>query len=255
MNELYNFDAKKNKEALVKWIKDWFDKNGPTSKAVIGISGGKDSTVVAALCKEALGANRVLGVLMPNTKQIDEGPDFEISKDICNWLNIDYKVISIRDAFFNLSMSVAEAMPGISNQAMINLPARLRMVTLFAVAQTCDGRVSCNCNLSEDWIGYSTYGGDDFGSFSPLRNLTTDEVIAIGYELGLPKEFIEKVPTDGLCGVTDEERFGFSYATLNKYIRTKQCDDLLIKETIDSMYSKNTFKWKIRTDVYVPICN
>jgi len=130
----------------------------------------------------------------------------------------------------------------ISKQTQTNLPARLRMATLYAIAQSVNGRVSNNCNLSEDYVGYSTRWGDGVGDFAPLANLTVTEVKAIGYELGLPVEFIEKVPSDGLCDLTDEENLGFSYDTLDCYIRTGICEDREAKERIDYLHNKNLFK-------------
>ena len=116
------------------------------------------------------------------------------------------------------------------------------MATLYAISQSCNGRVANTCNLSEDYIGYSTRWGDSVGDFSPLANLTSDEVIAIGVECGLPDEFVNKIPSDGLCDKTDEDNFGFSYKVLNAYIRTGICEDDVIKTKIDYMHKKNLFK-------------
>lgn len=247
------FDAVKVKNECVQWIRDWFAENGPNCNAIVGISGGKDSTVVAALCVEALGANRVLGVLMPNHTQAD----IDDALSVVESLKIDYSVYDIGymyDSFieedeakgkFTIVDTINPAHPcGIkmSEQTKINLAPRLRMVTLYAIAQSYNGRVANTCNLSEDWIGYSTRYGDTAGDFSPLSNLTTEEVIAIGETLGIPKNLIYKVPSDGLCGLTDEDRFGFTYKVLNKYIRTGVCEDEKIKQKIDDLHKKNMFK-------------
>ena len=233
------FDAKKVKDEIIIWIQNWFNSNGKDCVAVVGISGGKDSSVVAALCVEALGRDRVFGVLMPQGRQ----SDIDYSHKLCHFLNIQYQIIPIgtivNTAEYEISTSLNQPL---STQTITNLPARIRMATLYAVAQTINGRVANTCNLSEDWVGYATYGGDGFGSFAPLSNLTVTEVKAIGRELGLPEELIEKIPTDGLCGKTDEDNLGFTYDVLDKYIRTGKIDDLSVKEKIDSMHEKNLFK-------------
>ena len=235
-----NFNAKKVKNDIVEWIMNWFNANGKDCNAVIGISSGKDSTVVAALCCEALGRDRVIGVKMPCGEQYD----IDDSNKVIDFLGIKSFEINIKDSVNGVINQLKENNIVTTEQAICNLPARIRMSTLFAVAQCCNGRVSCNCNLSEDYVGYSTFGGDDFGSFAPLRNLTTDEVVAVGDALGLPYELTHKIPSDGLCGMTDEDRFGFTYEVLNKYIRTGECEDEEIKAKIDEKHQKNLFKLK-----------
>ena len=241
------FNARKVKDDLVQWIRDWFEENGPECNAVVGISGGKDSTIVAALCVEALGADRVIGVMMPNGVQ----HDIDESEKIIKYLGIRSLEINIYNSYSSIINNLIESTYNnrkdfgnfsISNQTRVNLPPRLRMATLYAVAQSVNGRVSNNCNLSEDYVGYSTRWGDSVGDFAPLANLTVTEVKAIGYELGLPVEFIEKFPSDGLCDLTDEENLGFSYDTLDNYIRTGICDDREAKERIDYLHNKNLFK-------------
>ena len=232
------FDAIKAKNDCIQWIRDWFEENGKGCTAVIGISGGKDSSVVAALCVEALGKDRVIGIKMPCGEQFD----IDDSNKVIEFLGIKSFEINIKDSVDGVTSQLKNNNITITDQAICNLPARIRMSTLFAVAQCCNGRVSCNCNLSEDYVGYSTFGGDDFGSFAPLRNLTTDEVIAVGDALGLPYELTHKVPSDGLCGKTDEDNFGFTYATLNKYILTGECEDEKTKAKIDNLHNKNLFK-------------
>lgn len=232
------FDAYKVKNACVAWIRDWFEYNGKGCNAVIGISGGKDSSVVAALCVEALGKERVIGVLMPDGDQSDINDSYKL----CRHLDIQHFTVPIDGGVYRIQSAILHAGLELTDQACINLPARIRMSTLFAVAQCCNGRVSCNCNLSEDYIGYSTFGGDDFGSFAPLRNLTSDEVVAIGDACGLPYELTHKTPSDGLCDKTDEDSFGFTYEVLNNYIRTGVCEDEAVKAKIDSMHEKNLFK-------------
>lgn len=244
-----NFDAVSVKNEVVAWIRQWFRQNGDGCNAIIGISGGKDSSVVAALCVEALGKDRVIGILMPNHQQSDIGDAYKL----VDHLDIMHTVINVGQAIDNLSSHInsrnlrkvnpgTEKSVAMSNQAIINLPPRIRMATLYAFSQSLNGRVANTCNLSEDWVGYSTRYGDSVGDFSPLSMLTTDEVIAVGKACGLPDELVEKVPADGLCGSTDEMNLGFTYRALNEYIRTGVCSDPQVKERIDAKHKANLFK-------------
>ncbi|MBQ7835273.1 MAG: NAD(+) synthase [Ruminiclostridium sp.] len=234
------FNAEKIKNDCVAWIKDFFEKNGKDCNAVIGISGGKDSSVAAALCVEALGADRVIGVLMPCGEQFD----ISCSYMLVEHLGIKHYVVNIKDAVEGLKNAIPENLE-LSNQSLVNLPPRIRMSTLYAVSQSCNGRVVNTCNLSEDWVGYSTRYGDAAGDFSPLCNLTVAEVKEIGRLAGLPDELVDKTPIDGLCGKTDEDNLGFTYAQLDRYIRTGEIDDMEIKEKIDRMHRNNLFKLQL----------
>lgn len=232
------FDAEKIKNDLIRWIRDYFSVNGDDCCAVIGISGGKDSSVAAALCAKALGPERVYGVLMPRGEQWDIG----ISKDLVDYLGIKRSVINIKnsaDAVFDL---IKNAGLEINEIAAINTPARIRMTVLYAVSAIVGGRVVNTCNLSEDWVGYSTKFGDSAGDFSPLSRLTVTEVKAIGRALELPTKFIEKIPEDGLSGLTDEAKLGFSYDILDRYIRDGVCEDSKIREKIDKLHRINGHK-------------
>lgn len=233
------FNAIEVKNQCVEWIRKWFEQNGKGCNAVIGISGGKDSSVVAALCVEALGKDRVIGVLMPNGEQ----KDIADSIALVEHLQIEHFEIDISRSV-NAIKSEVENNIEVSQQTMINLPCRIRMATLYAVSQSMNGRVANTCNLSEDYIGYSTRWGDSVGDFSPLANLTSKEVVAIGDCCGLPYELAHKTPADGLCGKTDEDNFGFTYEVLNKYIRTGICEDIEVKAKIDRLHEKNLFKLK-----------
>lgn len=240
------FDAKVVKDECVNWIRDFFEKNGKGCNAVIGISGGKDSSIAAALCVEALGKDRVIGVLMPKGVQ----HDIDKAYLLVNHLEIKHYEINIQEAYD----SIVNAMPDgfeLSTQSITNLPPRIRMTTLYAVSQSVNGRVVNTCNLSEDYVGYSTRYGDSVGDFSPMSNLTVTEVKQIGYELGLPAELIEKVPIDGLCGKTDEENLGFTYAELDIYIRTGFIEDKAKKELIDRKHKANLFKLQLMPS-YMP---
>ena len=233
-----SFDAAKVTHDMVTWIRNWFSANGPDCNAVVGISGGKDSTVVAAACAQALGAARVIGVLMPNGVQ----HDIDVARAVVAHLGIRSYEINIKAAFDALYGSIAQAVGTLSEQATVNLSPRLRMATVYAVSQSNNGRVANTCNLSEDWVGYSTRYGDAAGDFSPLSCLTVQEVKAVGRYLGLPAAFVDKIPIDGLCGKTDEDNLGFSYAVLDRYIRTGECEDAAIRAEIDRRHKANRFK-------------
>lgn len=235
------FDAKEVKTQCVEWIRNWFEKNGNGCNAIIGISGGKDSSVVAALCVEALGKNRVFGVLMPDGCQ----SDIHESKQLVDFLDIMNFTINIHDAVVGVISNLPFNGYDISEQTVINLPARIRMATLYAISQSMNGRVANTCNLSEDWVGYSTRYGDAAGDFSPLSNLTVTEIKAIGYELGLPSNLIDKTPSDGLSGKSDEDNLGFTYDVLDRYIRTGEIVDEDTKRKIDAMHEKNLFKLQL----------
>lgn len=229
------FQAEKVKNECVKWIRDFFEENGKGCNAVVGISGGKDSSVVAALCVEALGKDRVIGVLMPNGEQ----SDIDKAELLTDTLGIKRYVVNIKDSVDGLIKSLPFEL---SEQSRINLPPRIRMATLYAVAQSHNGRVANTCNLSEDWVGYSTRYGDSVGDFSPCSFLTVAEVKEIGKLLGLPSELVDKVPSDGLSGMSDEEKLGFTYAELDRYIRTGEIESAKSKERIDRLHKMNLFK-------------
>ena len=242
----YSFDAKKTKDELVAWIRRFFEENGPGCRAVLGISGGKDSSVCAALCAEALGRDRVVGVLMPNGEQAD----IAMSRLLVEHLGIPHIVVNIKGAYDATLTAIAdgekegmEAMGDeLSSQTRINLAPRLRMATVYAVSQSMNGRVVNTCNLSEDWVGYSTRYGDAAGDFGPLAQLTVQEVKAVGRVLGLPEALVEKAPSDGVSGKTDEDNLGFTYAMLDRYLREGVIDDAEKKQRIDNKRRWNRFK-------------
>ena len=231
------FDVEKVTQDCIIWIRKFFEENGQGCRAVIGISGGKDSSVTAALCVEALGKDRVLGVLMPCGVQ----PDIDMAYRLVNHLEISYYEINIEEAVQAVVKSIS-CLPKLSEQTRINLPARVRMATLYAVSQSMNGRVANTCNLSEDWVGYATRYGDGAGDFSPLCNLTVSEIRQIGHFLELPGELVEKTPVDGLCGKTDEQKLGFTYQELDDYIRTGIIHNSETKARIDLLHHKNRFK-------------
>ena len=250
-------DPKKTKDEIVAWIRNYFEENGPTCRAVIGISGGKDSSVAAALCAEALGKERVIGVLMPDGVQ----SDISDSRLLVETIGIPYVELNVGNAVSamkemlntNEELLKITGQEGITRDACINLPPRLRMATLYAVAQMLPegGRVVNTCNLSEDYVGYSTKYGDAAGDFSPLSSLLVDEVLAVGAELGLPEKLLYKAPSDGLSGQTDEDKLGFTYAVLGKYINTGICEDEAVKANIDRKHRLNLHKLRL-IPKYVP---
>ena len=251
------------KDRCVQWIRDWFDRNGKGCCAVLGMSGGKDSTVAAALCAEALGKDRVVGVAMPA-----EGQSLNDADKICEYLGIRYLCVPIGDiinsfsgiasckvstqgaecigtnAPFAETLQEAETQDLIlSKQAEQNIPPRVRMTVLYAVSQSLDGRVVNTCNLSENWVGYATRWGDSVGDFSPLGELVVTEIRGIGHALGIPAVWVDKIPDDGLPhSCSDEQKFGFTYEVLDRYIRTGECEDPAVREKIDAMHRRNLFK-------------
>ena len=231
-------NPQETKRRLVEWIKDYFRQNGPECTAVIGISGGKDSSICAALCLEALGPERVLGVLMPNGEQ----PDIEDSRSLVKALGLKAIEINIEQGYRGM-LAALGGKERLGKDALINLPPRLRMATLYAIAQSLPkgGRVVNTCNRSEDYIGYSTKFGDAAGDFSPLSNLLVSEVRQIGKCTNVPPVLVEKTPSDGLCGQTDEEKIGFSYETLYRYILTGEAP-AETKAKIDRMHERNLHK-------------
>lgn len=232
---MYKFDAKKATEQCIQWIKDWFEINGKGCNAVLGISGGKDSSIAAALCVEALGKDHVIGVLMPQGEQFD----IDYSIEICEILGIKSMTVNIGETVDAL----VKALPfDASTQTKTNIPPRVRMAVLYAVSQSNNGRVVNTCNYSEDYVGYATRYGDGSGDFGPISNFTVAEIKQVGRVLGLPEKFIEKPPLDGLCGRTDEDNLGFKYATLDAYIREGIEPDPETKARIDRLHTINQFK-------------
>ncbi|MDD6730552.1 MAG: NAD(+) synthase [Eggerthellaceae bacterium] len=236
------------KDEIVSWLRAFFAHACPDGWAVVGISGGKDSSVTAALCAEALGRDRVMGVLMPRGVQ----SDIDDAKLLVATLGIRHITVNIgkaADALQSALVASGELMlanggAGLSKDTKINLPARIRMTTLYAVAQSLPGGalVLNTCNKSEDWVGYATKFGDGAGDVSPLGNLLVEEVRQLGTVLGLPDALVHKTPTDGLSGQTDEDKLGFTYEVLDRYIATGEIDDVAVKDRIDALHAANLHK-------------
>ena len=232
------FNAKEQLPGLIEWMRQMM-KNCGGKTAVVGISGGKDSSVVAALCVEAYGRENVYGVLMPNGVQ----PDIDYSRDLVDFLQLPHSTINIHDAVEGVLQQMELVGIPATRMTKVNLPSRIRMTSLYAVAQSLPGGIVINTsNLSEDWVGYCTIYGDSAGAFSPLGMYTTEEVVAMGRELGLPEKFVVKPPSDGLTGLTDEDNLGFTYHAVNEYVRKGICDPET-KEKIDHKHRISRFKF------------
>ena len=244
---MYIFNAEHAANACVQWIRDWFWEKGEECYAVIGISGGKDSAVVAGLCKEALGPDRIIGVMLPDGIQSDindsrkiidllgiHGVEYNIA-DTVNVMIANMKSLNRLTCDFNITDIFTE-------QSTANLPSRIRMSALYLIAETFNGRVSNNSNLSKNWIGNNIIYGNTAGDFNPISDFTISEVIEIGRVIGIPEKFLMKPSANGISGNTDEERLGFTYAILDRYLRTGEIDDPKIKNLIDSMHERNQFK-------------
>lgn len=236
-----HFDARKAVIEIKKWIKYYFAESGPDTKAVIGISGGKDSTIAATLLVEALGADRVIGVMMPCGGQ----SDIYDSIEVCEMLNIKHFTVEIGQTMEMLTKALPDEIFSCDNNIYYtNTPARLRMATLYGIAGLVHGRVANTCNFSEDYVGYSTKWGDNAGDFAVLANYTVSEVIAIGEYLELPAHFVHKAPSDGMCGKTDEDNLGIKYATLDSYIMDDMVPDVDALRRIKTLYDRSRHKAK-----------
>lgn len=234
-----SFNAKEHIPGLIEWMQEQM-KACYGKTAVIGISGGKDSSTIAALAVKAYGKENVYGVLMPDGIQ----PDIDYSNGLVDVLDIPHTTINIHDAVQGVLNEMKRVGLEPSRQTIVNLPSRIRMATLYAVAQTVPSGIVINTsNLSEDWVGYCTIYGDSAGAFSPIGMYTTEEVVAIGRELGLPERFVVKPPSDGLTGLTDEDNLGFTYHVVNEYVR-KGIVDPEIKKQIDAKHKASRFKFQ-----------
>ncbi|MCR5556820.1 MAG: NAD(+) synthase [Butyrivibrio sp.] len=240
---LKDFNPEKEIENITEWIRQWFAVNGPTANAVIGLSGGKDSTIVAHLLVRALGKERVVGVLMPDGEQ----KDIDDSKRVVELLGIKSYVVNIHPAVEAAKEMLKSAGVEPAKDAIINTPPRIRMATLYAVAQSVPngGRVANTCNRSEDYVGYSTKYGDAAGDFSPCSNFTVTEMRMLGDTLGVPKDLTHKTPSDGLSGMSDEDKLGFTYDELDRYIFTGECEDEEKRKKIDRLHVINLHKLQL----------
>lgn len=238
------FNAKKVTEQLIQGIRDWFERNGNGCNAILGLSGGKDSTIICKLCVEALGSDRVIAVGIP-----DKGQNLHEADEIAKWMGVDFRVVnigSITDAIKHETYYGGNVR--LSEQAEQNIPPRVRMLILYAISQSNNGRVVGTCNASENYIGYFTKYGDGASDFEPIAELTVHELYQIGDELGIPKKWTYKTPDDGLPhSLPDDEKFekkGFNYEKLDKYIRFGTSGDAVADAAIEKMHAQNEFKMK-----------
>lgn len=239
---MFKFNVEEQTARLIKWIQDWIQENGnDQTKVLIGISGGKDSTVIAYLLVKALGKDRVIGVMMPNGEQ----SDISDSIKVCELLGIKNITIDISKGYLPLTDEITEKLEIEPNEvSSTNSPARIRMLTLYDIGgRVRNCRVVNTCNLSEDFLGYATLYGDSAGDFAPIRYLTTEEVVEVGDYLGAPTELTHKTPSDGMCGKSDEDNLGFTYKEVNKFIREGELGPNF--EAIARKNLENTFKLKL----------
>lgn len=258
----YTFDVKKQTENCINWIREWFENHSGNAKGVIiGISGGKDSTVAAKLLCEAIGNEKVLGIMMPNGQQ----KDINDSKRVCELLNIRYTTVNIQESYEGIIKSIESSefnnsdfkSINLSSHTLTNISPRLRMTTLYSIGQELGYRIVGTGNLSESLVGYCTKYGDTACDFAILSTFTKREVVKIGEYLDLPEELVKKKPSDGLSGLSDEDNLGFSYEVLDKFIRCGICEDEKVKEVIRDRWKINSHKRDIQVPHYnseISIC-
>ena len=251
----YVFNAEEEKKRIVEWIRDWFEENGKGCNAVLGLSGGKDSTICAALLAEALGKDRVIGVAMP-----DEGQGLNEADEIAKHLGIRFMyapINGITQGFNSMWYAFGDEDFKWSEQSRQNIPPRIRMTMLYAIAQTFNGRVVGTCNASENYVGYFTRYGDGASDIEPLGDLTVRQVKEIGYALNLPREWVDKIPDDGLPNsCPDDEKFakwGFSYAAIDEYLEKGTNGNKETDDAIEKMHGKTFFKMGLGTMYKKPI--
>lgn len=245
----YKFDAQNEIVHITNWIKDYFVNNGdPNTKAIIGISGGKDSTIAAALLVRALGPDRVVGVMMPNGKQAD----LDDAKKVCQILNIRQYIINIDLTCNELYRAIDESIGWditVADDKTIstNTPARIRMAVLYAIAAMRHGRVCNTGNRSELYVGYTTKYGDLAGDFALLKEYTVSEVLKLGEALTeLPRELVFKTPSDGMSGLSDEDNLGFSYHQVDNLLLFGIVPEMEAFEKIKAAHRRNKHKECIR---------
>lgn len=225
------------KDDIINWLTTYKNENHVPG-VVLGLSGGKDSTTVAMLAKKVWGDN-VVGIMMPNGVQ----PDIDDTKAIAEKLDLWTMNVNIGSAMTAMLDAIAI---DVSDKSKTNIPPRLRMTVLYAIAQTLGYQVIGTGNYSERFIGWTTKWGDSACDLNPIGNLTKTEVVEIGLELaeefGLDKKFIEKAPGDGLTGKTDEDNFGFTYHDLDGFLLNKMPSDPEIEQKIMNMHLASLHK-------------
>lgn len=241
------FNAEEQVKRVIDWAKDFLKDTGD-KPIVIGISGGKDSTITAAALCKVVGPDRILGVRLPHGVQ----KDIDISRMVCANLGIDSIEVNIAGMYnymlHEITQSDKRFSTGKYNDVVTsNAPCRCRTVVLYTIANQFHGRVVNTCNLSESFVGYDTKFGDQCGDFNLFQDYTATEVKEIGYVLGVNPNFIEKIPDDGMCGQYDEERWGFTYLYLDSWIRGGGKIETETDAKIVSMHQKALHKIKAVT--------
>lgn len=211
-------------ENAINWIKDYVEKTGAKG-VVVGNSGGKDSATVIAMATKALGKEKVLTIAMPcNSIQAD----LEDAKLVSKTFDVKLLEVDLTDSYNHLENSVNKTISNIgielNSEAKVNIKPRMRMLTLYGIAQSLGYLVIGTGNLCERMVGYTTKWGDSASDFNPIANFTVEEVLAIGEYLGVPDKIIHKAPADGLGGLTDEEKMGVTYKQIAEYIETGKTD-------------------------------
>lgn len=246
------FDAKKEKERIVEFIRDYYSKNH-VDGAILGISGGKDSGVVAGLMVEALGKENVIGVTLPcHSKELDK-TDAKLVSDYYDFPLYNFDLTNIFDGFKEELKNIGDFNLEETKDSDINLKPRLRMATvyyleaLFSKISHKTYLVAGTSNKCELYVGYFTKGGDSVHDIAPIADLTVDEVIALGEELNVPKEVLYKAPNDGLSNQTDEDKLGVTYKAVAEYMENPDLVNEKDRKTIERLHQNNAHKFVIPT--------
>lgn len=221
-------NIEKEAKNAIQWIKEYVQKVGAKG-IVVGNSGGKDSATVLAMATKAIGKENVLAVSMPCYSSIN---DFEDAKLVANTFGIKFLKVDLSNCYTEMEQEIKRELKDLSKEASINIKPRLRMTSLYAIAQTLNYLVIGTSNLCETVVGYTTKWGDNASDFNPIGNFTVEEVLAIGKYLGVPDKILKKAPNDGLGGLTDEEKMGITYHQITQMIETKNTQDTAKQEIL-----------------------
>ena len=245
------FNAKEEKDKIVKFIRAYYDRYD-LGGVVIGISGGKDSGVVAGLFAEAIGPDRIIGVTLPcHSKETDKN-DAQLVADYYGFKMINYDLTKVFDAFKEQVDLLGDYTEEELKNSDINLKPRLRMAAVYytaALYTALTGKtyiVAGTGNKCEEYVGYFTKGGDSVSDIKVLADLTVDEVIKIGEVLNVPKEVLYKAPSDGLSGMTDEEKIGVKYKDIAKYMNGEPVEED-VAQKIKKLHNGCRHKFNIPT--------
>lgn len=229
-------------ENAIRWIKQYVEKTGAKG-IVVGNSGGKDSATVIGMATKAIGKERVVAISMPCYSNRD---DFEDAKLVADTFGVKFLTVDLSNCYEEMEREIKSELSKIeikelSKEATINIKPRLRMTTLYGIAQTLGYLVIGTGNLCEAMVGYTTKWGDSASDFNPIGNFTVEEVLEIGKYIGVPEKILKKAPNDGLGGQTDEEKMGITYHQIAEMIETGDTEDKLAKQKIlkKCQYSKH----------------